>query len=157
MSSYADVAKHGPSQTDEEKKANPVPQLEDHSTVETADVTSDDHSINVVPSDYKQRDVKTETQAAGREREAELKAKKEELEKKTKKTVKKTENVLLNLGKDTRTYNVIDSLVVVLLGVAGYRKYREGQLDLQTVSIGVAGLGLFAGVQGFVQRWFSRQ
>lgn len=157
MSSYADVAKHGPTQTDEEKRAPAVPELNDSHSVETTNVTSDDHSINVVPSDYKEQEIKTETQAAQHDRDAELEAKKAELEKKTSKAVKKTENVLIAAGKDARTYNIIDSIVLVTLGVVGYRRYKEGQLDLQTVSIGIAGLGLFAGAQGYVQRWFSKR
>lgn len=157
MSSYADIAKHGPSQTDEEKRAPAVPELVDHTTIDTAPVTSDDKSINVVPADFKDQPVKTETQASQHDRDAELHKKKEEIEKKAKRAAKKTENVLLAVGKDVRTYNLIDSILLVTLGVVGYRKYRDGQLDLQTASIGVVGLGLFAGVQTFVQKWFSRQ
>lgn len=157
MSSYADVAKHGPSQSEDEKRASAVPELVDHTTVDTSAVTTDDSSINVVPSDYKDKDIKTEAQASQHERDAKIDEKKEELAKKTKKAVRKTENVLLSIGKDARTYNLIDSIILVTLGVIGYRKCRDGQLDLETASVGVLGLGLFAGVQTFVQQWFSRQ
>ena len=157
MSSYADVAKHGPSQSEEEKRAHAVPELLDHHSVETTPVTSEDHSINVVPSDFKEREIKTETQASQHERDAEIESKKAEVKKETKKALKKTENVLLTAGKDARTYNIIDSLLLVTLGVVGYNRYREGRLDLQSVSIGIAGLGLFAGVQGYVQKWFAKQ
>ncbi|CCG84256.1 protein of unknown function [Taphrina deformans PYCC 5710] len=160
MSSYADVASHGPPQSDKDKQANPVPQLDDHTAVETKDVTSDDHSINVVPSDFKDREVKTETQAAQHRKDdtaREVEEQGRRAARKAKEVGRKTENVLLSVGKDGRTYNVIDSILVVTLGVVGYRRYRDGQLDLQTVSTGVAGLVLFAGVQGYVQRWFSKQ
>lgn len=157
MSSYADVAKHGPSQSDDEKRAHAIPELVDHTTVDTASFTSDEKSINVVPNDFKDQEVKTETQAGQHERDAKVAEQKDELAKKTKKAVRKTENVLLAMGKDARTYNLIDSILLVTLGVVGFRQYRDGQLDLQTASIGIVGLGLFAGVQTFVQRWFSKQ
>lgn len=157
MSSYADVAKHGPSQTEEEKKAATIPELEDHHAVETTPVTSDSHHINVVPSDFREQEIKTETQASQHERDAELESKKAEVKKETKKAARKAEHAIIAAGKDVRTYNIIDSVLVVALGVVGYNRYREGRLDLQTVSIGIAGLGLFAGAQGFVQRWFKKQ
>lgn len=164
MSSYADVAAHGPAQSDEDKRAHPVAELQDHSTVDTKDVTTEGQSINVVPNDFREQEIKTETQASQHERDAvieeekqKLAERKAELEKKAKAAAKKTENALLAAGKDARTYNLIDSLLLVTLGVVGYRRYREGTLDLQTVAVGVVGLGLFAGVQNYVQRWFTRQ
>lgn len=164
MSSYADVAAHGPPQSDADKRAHAVPELQDHTTVDTKDVTTEGQSINVVPNDFREQEIKTQTQASQHERDdaaaaekKKLAERKAELEKKGKAAVRKTENVLLAAGKDARTYNLIDSILLVTLGVVGVRRYREGALDLQTVAVGVVGLGLFAGVQNYVQQWFSRQ
>ena len=70
--SYADAAASGPKQSPEDASA---PQLPEVINTETASISSlvdvDAPSVHTVPSDFLERDVQTETQAARREREKE--------------------------------------------------------------------------------------
>lgn len=158
MSSWAEVASHGPVQTEEEKKAHAVPIIISQDSPDTTNVVDESHSINVVPADFKESKVQTSTQVHGDhigEAEAKLRedaaAALEASKKETKKAAKKAENVLLTVARDQRTYGVIDAVVLVALGMAAYRRYKDNALDWKTASVGVAGLGLFATAQGFVQ------
>ena len=117
-------------------------------------------------SDYTDSEIKTRTQEAGRKKEAiieemerlkaEADSKAQELKKKGREVVKDPKSAAIKIGRDVRTYNLIDSIVIIAVGVAGYRKYRAGELDVRTIGVGVLGLGIFAGVQKVVQDWFRR-
>jgi hypothetical protein len=174
MSSYSEVASHGPQQSASEKAANTVESLVDHSAKpsKTADVG---HSVNVVDSGFKDQDIKTETQAKGREVEAktqeleqEAKDKAQRAEKKVKeeagkakegakKAGRKAENALIAAGQDDRTYQILNAVLFASLGFVGYQRYQAGRLDWTHVGLGALGLGLLVGVEGQVQRWMQGQ
>lgn len=174
MSSYADVASHGPAQRASERAAPPVAGLVDTSSTAPSALPREGQSISVVEPEYGSSPIKTETQAAGHAREEETRrreAEEAEAEEDKRRAARAAEKVKreagslaarakrtgVSVGQDVRTYNLIDSVVLVAVGVVGYRRYRAGVLDLKGVGIGVLGLGLVAGVQGWVQAWFRRQ
>ena len=143
-----------------------MPQLVDHSTA-TTELPHEGQSISVVDSSYPQSDIKSETQKAQHEKdklaEEARKLKKEASEKaerakaKSHDLLKDSKSVAVKYGRDTRTYNLIDSIVLVAVGVAGYRRYKEGRLDYSVVGISILGLGALATAQGYLQAWFRRQ
>lgn len=163
MTSYAEIASHGPKQSSADRAAPSMPELVDHSTPTTA-LPHEDQSISVVESGYRDASIKTETQRLQHEKDdaaetlkRETKDKADRLNAKSRDILARSKSTALKVGKDARTYNLIDSVVLVAIGVAGYRRFREGTLELRSVSVGVLGLGLLATAQGFVQSWFKRQ
>ncbi|ORY74138.1 hypothetical protein BCR37DRAFT_227507 [Protomyces lactucae-debilis] len=167
MSSYSEVAAQGPKQSDAEKAANAVPSLVDHAA-EPSTTTDAGQQINIVDSGFKERDVKTETQAKGRElaQEAEEKAKRAEGKVKdeahkakegAKKAGRKAENALIKAGQDDRTYQVLNAVLFAAVGFAGYQRFQSGRLEWTTVGASALGLGLLVTMEGAVQRWFEQQ
>lgn len=161
------MAKRGPQQTEEEKKANPLPELLPTDVPETHETIDVDSHIAVVPSDFKDREIKTDTQAHEHERRAheekiraqrekEVKAEAERIKRVAKEKTQKAQSALLSIARDVRTWNLVDAMVLIALGVLGYRRFKEGGMDWKVAGAGVAALGLFATAQSYVRQFFNR-
>jgi len=169
--SYAQAAAKGPKQTPEEKRAPAPPEVlhtDSPSTSSLVDVDSE--SVHTVPSDFKEHDVKTDTQAARLEREAEQfeaqaeekakKAKKEfaEKEKAAKEKAKKAE---AKLEKNSDNPVFIGNAVAVValsagLGFGAYRKYAAGELTWKVVAAWTGVVGLFAAGDYYLSQYLFK-
>lgn len=114
----------------------------------------DSPRVSSVPSDFESQPVKTETQAARIEREAQdakIKAEQEAKKAKSKATSK------LGKGKNEVQANPVffgNAAVVgvlgTVLGVGAYRKYASGELTWRTAGIWGGVVGLFATADYFL-------
>ncbi|KAF8544872.1 hypothetical protein BDD12DRAFT_813691 [Trichophaea hybrida] len=141
-SSYADIAASGPAQSAEEARANPVDEVipTDQSIESLIDVHT---GVAVVPSDFKEQEVKTETQAQRLEAEAaaaEERAIKAAEEKKKQTAVEEKEKEKKEPSKAEKKQAVKSNPIVlgnglgiaivsIVLGLGAYKKHQAGQLN----------------------------
>jgi len=153
--SYADIAAKGPSQSAEDARAPPVPEIErtDDSTSSLIDV--DSPHISSVPSDFESQSVKTDTQAGRIEhemedeaREAAADAKKKAVELKDKAKAKASKaGTRLKENSDNPVFignAVVVGILGTALGVGAYRKYIAGELNWKVAGAWAGVVGLFA-------------
>jgi hypothetical protein len=167
--SYAEAAAKGPKQTPEEAAAPPVPEIVPVETASTSSLVDVDlPSVRTVPSDFREQEIQTETQAARIEREQEAAAAAEEAaaavrSKKGKAKAKAGEADSWMLAKFSRLSddgakglaitNMVGFLgVSAFLGYKAWGLYEKGRLGWKEVGIGMGimtavGLGeaLFGG------------
>lgn len=143
-------------------RAAPVPSLQ-HSESETASLIDvDSPHVSSVRSDFEEQAVKTETQAARLEHEAEDKARakaakaeeaaKEAREKAEEKAARakaaaKKEAQKLKENRDNPVYvanTLIWGIGAIALAVGAYQKHTEGKLDAKLVGTTAAAVGAFA-------------
>ncbi|KAL2352500.1 hypothetical protein BJ546DRAFT_987929 [Cryomyces antarcticus] len=169
--SYAAVAASGPKQSDEEKRAPPMPEVE-HSDVETSSLVDvDSPHVSSVPSDYETQSVKTDTQAErmeheaeDRKRQAEQKAHeaKEKAAKAADKAKAKADEAADKMKKNSDNPVVVGNAVAVaavggLLGFGAYRKYTAGELTWKVVGAWAGVVGLFAAVDYYTSQYFFKR
>ncbi|KIW02242.1 uncharacterized protein PV09_06395 [Verruconis gallopava] len=110
----------------------------------------DSPHVSSVPSDYESQAVKTDTQAARLEREAEDAKMKAETE--AKKAKSKAQSKLSKGSKNVQNNPVFFGNAVLVgvlgtvLGIGAYKKYSSGDLDWKTAGVWAGVVGLFAGV-----------
>ncbi|KZM22726.1 hypothetical protein ST47_g6137 [Ascochyta rabiei] len=162
--SYADVAASGPKQSAEEVSTEPrapaVPQVEHTEDSVYSLVDVDSPHISSVPSDYESQSIKTDTQAARKEREEEIKN--------TAKEIRDSAAAKKDKAKDKARKNADNPVVLsnavglAVLGAAlsfgAYRKYSRGELTGKVVAawagvVGLFGLGDYYVSQYFFQRY----
>merc|ERR1711939_129825 len=117
-------------------------------------VDVDSPHVSSVPSDFESQSIKTDTQAARIEREAEdakIRAKQEAEKAKSKAASK------LGKGKNEVKANpvffgnaVLVGVLGTVLGVGAYRKYAQGELSWKTAGIWGGVVGLFATADYFL-------
>lgn len=124
-----------------------------------------DTGVTVVPSDFQEQSIKTETQAARIDLEEEAKER-ERVEAAEKKAHEKKESAKAKAKKEARTARkeledpvvaVNSALAVVtlgILGVGGYKKYQAGALTWKLAGLWTVGLSAFIGADYFASRWF---
>ncbi|KAK6343484.1 hypothetical protein TWF730_011073 [Orbilia blumenaviensis] len=146
MSSYAEVAARGGPQDPEEAAAPPVDEVipTDSSVASLVDV---DSGVSVVSSDFPNQPVKTYTQAERLEMEAAVEAEENAARQAAAKKRKggKSESDVVVWFKDPVHSGgaIVSTVLVVGLGVVGWRKYKLGQFSWATAGIGA---GILAGV-----------
>ncbi|KAJ5728160.1 hypothetical protein N7493_004490 [Penicillium malachiteum] len=154
--SYADAAAKGPKQSPEEARAPNVGGIykdESESTASLIDV--DSPHVNVVDSDFQERDVQTTTQAERIEREAAEAEQRRVREAAEKKAKAKGKGVGANASNPVYLTNaVIGALVGAGLGLGAYRKHAEGKLSWELVGLVSGAVGTFAVADYFVSKWF---
>jgi len=157
--SYADAAASGPPQSAEEARANPVPELmpTDQSVDSLVDV---DHGVSVVPSDFKEQEVKTETQAERIQLEAEkaeaaAKKKAEEEKKKLPKKSKKG-SPKINENPILASNAVIALALAAFLGYGAIKKHQAGQLTWKLAGMWGAGLAALGAADYGVSTWLYK-
>ncbi|CAL3967151.1 hypothetical protein PZA11_003549 [Diplocarpon coronariae] len=164
--SYAAAAAKGPSQTDEEKRAPAIPELEHTEASTSSLIDVDTESVHIVPSDFSSQPVQTETQRDRLEHEAELvkqrakeaSASKAKAEKDAKaKAMKARSN--LEANKDNPVYIGNAVAVVALsagLGFGAYRKYAAGELTWKIAGAWAGIVGLFATGDYFLSQYLFK-
>lgn len=163
MSSYADVAARGPTQTAEEARAAPVPELEQTESVESASLIDvDSQSVHTVPSDWQSQDVQTKTQRERLtiERELdEIKARSEEEYARAKKMGKKGARKIK--ANSENPIFVANALAVIglsgALGFGAYRKYVGGELTWKVVGAWAGIVGLFGVGDFYLSQYVFRK
>lgn len=144
--SYAEVAARGGPQDPAEATAPPVDEVirTDSSVASLVDV---DSGVSVVSSDFPDQPVKTYTQAERLELEAAVEAEENAARAAAAKKRKsgKSESDVVTWFKDPVHSGgaVVSTILVVGLGVVGWRKYKLGQFSWATAGIGA---GILAGV-----------
>jgi len=169
--SYAAAAAKGPKQTAEEKRA-PIPPEVIHS--ETASSTSlidvDTDSVHTVPSDFREHDVKTDTQAARLEREADrvaqkteedIKKARKEFAEKEKKAKAAAKNFSGKIEQNSDNPVFIGNAIAVIalstgLGFGAYRKYAAGELTWKVVAAWTGVVGLFAAGDYYLSQYLFK-
>ncbi|KAI5779268.1 hypothetical protein EDC01DRAFT_633961 [Geopyxis carbonaria] len=171
--SYAEAAASGPPQSAEEARAQPVPEIiPTESSVES--LVDVDSGVTVVPSDFEEQDIKTETQAIRLDLEAEAAEEAEEArqreieegEKKLKEAAPKPKKEQKEKAKKAastvKSYaeipvvalnGVIGALAAVSLGYGAYRKHSAGQLSWKMVGLWSAGVAAVAGADFAISTW----
>ena len=144
-----------------------MPQVE-HSDVDTESLVDvDSHHVNAVPSDFRQQQVKTSTQADRLEHEAEEKAQAAEAEARHKKqqardqaaaAKAKAERAAQKARSNSDNPVVVGNAVVVAalsaaLGFGAYRKYAAGELTWKVVGAWTGVVGLFAAGDYYLSQW----
>ncbi|KAI1623396.1 hypothetical protein EDD37DRAFT_681599 [Exophiala viscosa] len=177
--SYADIAAKGPKQSPEEVgccispliiRAAPVPSIE-HSEESSSLVDVDSPHVSSVNSDYKEQEIKTDTQAERIEHEAEDKARAAEQKTEAaaaetkKKAATKGKQVKDSLKKDGQKLSenrdnpvvignaLIWGLATVTIGYGAYKKQSEGKLDWQLAGTVAGCVGAFAVADYFGSKW----
>ncbi|KAG4444180.1 hypothetical protein IFR05_000277 [Cadophora sp. M221] len=169
--SYAAAAAKGPSQSPEEKRAPPPPELEHTDSPSTSSLIDvDTESVHTVPSDWSSQPIQTETQRDRLEHEAEIveerakkayaeaKVKAEKAEKEAKAKAKKARNNL-EANKDNPVYIGNAVAVVALsagLGFGAYRKYAAGDLTWKVVGAWTGVVGLFAAGDYYLSQYLFK-
>jgi len=164
--SYADAAAKGPKQTPEEAAAPPQPEVIPVETASTSSLVDVDMpSVRTVPSDFREQDIQTETQAARIEREEDAAAaaapKSKGRKEKAKAKADNADSWILskfsaltnNEAKGLALTNMVGFLSVsAFLGYKAWGLYEKGRLGWKEVGIGmgimsVVGVGeaLFGG------------
>ncbi|KAJ5736438.1 uncharacterized protein N7483_001563 [Penicillium malachiteum] len=160
--SYADAAAKGPKQTPEEviteyyiraPKVGGIYKDESESTASLIDV--DSPHVNIVDSDFPEKDIQTTTQAERIEREAAEAEQRRVREAAGKKAKAKGKGVGANASNPVYITNaVIGALVGAGLGFGAYRKHAEGKLSWELVGLVSGAVGTFAVADWFVSKWF---
>lgn len=134
-------------------RAPPLPEIEHTDVPEVHHLVDVDHPhVDVVDSDFKQHEIKTETQAERRQREQEERERAEqarraaEAKEKAKAKAREAEE---KLKKNADNPVVLGNAVAVgllgaALGIGAYRKYAAGELTWRVVGIWTGVVGLFA-------------
>ena len=167
MSYASAVADHGPKQTEAEKAAPQQVEIKSSSTHHTSAGAGDEVHGHIDVISREAADERDRlSQAAGRaasKAESEAASLKEDAKRagdsakaESRKVFKKADGIARRALKDGRTFNVIDAVVLSALGYAGYRRYKENRLGWQDVGLATLGLGVFAGVQNYLQAWFRK-
>jgi len=145
-------------------RAHAVPGLEVHESQTSSLVDVDSPHIVSVPSDYEEQEVKTETQAARMEREAEDKARaeakkaeqkaEEKAQQVKQKAAEKAKEAKAEVKKDARKLDenkdnpvfignaILWTVTAAAVGYGAYQKNKEGKLDIQLVGTVAAALGV---------------
>ncbi|KAA8906655.1 hypothetical protein FN846DRAFT_948274 [Sphaerosporella brunnea] len=167
--SYAEVAASGPQQSEEElthnrSRAPPVDEVipTDQSVESLIDVNT---GVAVVPNDFKEQEVKTETQAARIEIEAAAAedaaaAAAEdaaEKQKKAPKSEKKATAKSLVSNPICQGNGALLAILSVVLGVGVYRKHQAGQLTWKLVAYSAVGVAAFLGADFAVSSWLYKK
>lgn len=135
-----------------------MPQVEQSETSEASLIDVDQPHVETVPSNFTSQEIKTETQAAQHEREADDAAKpqagtnnQEQREQKRgtnqSKLRKNTDNPVL-LGNA-----VVTAALAGVLGWTGYRWYQQGVAGSKIFGGAIAAIGVFATADYFGSRW----
>jgi len=161
MSYAAAVAKGGP-QAPEDAAAPQVDSvIPETESVHLIDV---DSGVSVVSSDFPDQAVKTQTQAdridiekavAAEEDEARQKA--AAARSKAKAKGKEAAGEIQEFFKDpvNATNAICNTILVVFLGVAGWRKWKAGQLTWKVIGITTAGIAAYSTANFFASQWAS--
>lgn len=163
--SWAEVVAGGPPQSEEEARANPVDEVipTESSVGSLVDV---DSGVSVVPSDFLEQEVKTETQATRIELEGDVQAAKDaaieeeavahEQEEKAKK--EKGLGAKYFAGNPIAVINAASVAgVSVLLLVGAYKKRQAGALTCKLVGVWAAGLAAFGTADYFVSSYLFKK
>ena len=168
MSYASAVADHGPKQTEAEKAAPQQIQITPTTGAPSSDKTATDElhgRIDVISreaADERDRLTQAAERAASKAGDEAEDVKRDakkaagEAKEESRKVFKKADGAARRALKDPRTFNVIDAVLLSALGYAGYRRYKEGTLGWQDVGLATLGLGVFAGVQNYLQAWFRK-
>lgn len=174
--SYAEVVATGVPQSEEEARAPHVPEIipTDQSVDSLIDITT---GVAVVPSDYKEQEVKTETQARRLDLEAEQaeqeaqkatnpeRAEKKE-EKKEEKEEKKKGDENKEKEKCCKSYiknpiiqanGLVFAIATIAVGFGAYRKHQVGQLTCKLVGMWAAGFTAFLGVDYLISAYLWKK
>ncbi|GAB7337330.1 hypothetical protein MBLNU457_g2686t1 [Dothideomycetes sp. NU457] len=133
----------------------------------------DSPHISEVPSDYKQQEYQTETQAERHRLEEEAKEKRKEAEKKAeevkrqagieKEKAKEQAQKAEKVAKDNSDNPVVIGNAVTiaalggLLGFGAYRKYTAGELTWKVAGLWAGAVGLFGVADYFVSSYFFKK
>lgn len=165
--SYAAVASHNADQSPEEARAPPVPEIA-HEEPERATIDVDS-GVSVVPSDFLEQKIKTDTQATRIELEqealeaAEQRRVEEHLAAQAaKKKAKKYTGSGAAHGKSAEEVvalvnSVLGGVAAVVLGVGAYRKWSVGQLTWRTAGIWLGGAAAVGGVDFLLSRFYLQK
>jgi uncharacterized membrane protein YdbT with pleckstrin-like domain len=172
MASYADIAAKGPKQTPEEAAA-PRPPSVSVSDVETSTsslVDVDTPSVHTVPADFREQEVKTETQAERLEHEAKeaedrARAEADLAKKKAKRSAHKADNWLTsyfeNLSDGAAATLAVSNFVAVLglsgwLGYKAYGLYERRLFGWKHAGIGLGVLGVVGAFEGVFTTYLNK-
>jgi len=144
------------------RRAHPVPHLEEHGS-EASLIDVDSPHVQSVTSDYREQEVKTDTQAERMaqeaERDTEIEAKRAEdkaqdkAQEVKKKAAHKGKEAKAELKKEARKFDenkdnpvfignyVLWGLTAAAVGYGAYQRHSEGKLDVETVGTVALGLG----------------
>lgn len=173
--SYAEIASKGPKQTPEEAAAPQPPQIE-VADAETASSSSlidvDTPSVHVVPSDFQEQEIKTETQAARiehdrRQKELEAKARAEAdlAKKKARRKANQADNWMTRkfegMSEETSLALLAGNVLTIagissLVGYKAYGLYSRGLLDRKAVAIGLGVFGAVAAFESIFLQYFKK-
>ncbi|OBT43449.1 hypothetical protein VE00_06129 [Pseudogymnoascus sp. WSF 3629] len=169
--SYAAAASKGPRQSPEEARAPAPPEIEHSESASTASLIDvDSESVHTVPSDFKEHDVQTSSQAERIEREAEsLKAKaiaeerelKKQFAEKEQQAKEKAKKAAARIEKNSDNPVFIGNAVAVAalsagLGFGAYRKYINGELTWKVVGAWTGLVGLFAAGDFYLSKYLFK-
>jgi len=169
--SYAAAAAKGPKQSPEEARAPAPPEVireDSPSTASLIDVDTD--SVHIVPPDFKEQKVQTETQEARIEQEieqkeaqakAEAKRLEEEFTKKEKEAKEKARKAAHKAQANSDNPVVIGNAIAVVglsgaLGFGAYRKYAAGELTWQVVAAWTGVVGLLAAGDYYLSKYLFK-
>jgi len=158
--SYADIAASGPTQSAEEARANPVDEV--IPTDQSIDSLIDVHTgVAVVPSDFKEQEVKTETQAqrleaeaaaaeerarkAAEGKKARQAAEKEQEKKESSKAEKKQTAKSYASHPIVQANGLVFAIMSVVLGMGAYKKHQAGKLNWKLAGTCGLAVAAFAG------------
>lgn len=123
-----------------------MPQVEQTETSEASLIDVDHPSVETVPSDFQSQEIKTESQAAQHEREADDSTKpqadtnnQEQRQQKSGGTLRKNADNPVLLGNA-----VVTAALAGVLGWTGYRWYQQGVAGSKIFAGAVAAIGVFA-------------
>jgi len=165
MASYAAIASRGPKQTPEEAAAPQLAEIEPSET-SVGSLIDVDSGVSVVDSDFREHEIKTETQAHRREieeevaeEEAEARAKaesvKKDVKKKAKVAGKKAEDYTGNPVYATNA--VLSTILAITLGVNAYNKYKVGQFSWKLVGIYTGAIAAFGAVDFYATKFANQK
>ncbi|KAK4213415.1 mitochondrial intermembrane space import and assembly protein 40 [Rhypophila decipiens] len=172
--SYAEIASKGPKQTPEEAAAPQPPQIEvaSESVSSSSLIDVDMPSVHTVPSDFKEQEIKTETQAARIEhdkREKELvdkaRAEADLAKKKARRKAHQADNWMSRkfegMSEET-SWALLAGNALALAGISsvvGYKAYglySRGLLDKKAVAIGLGVVGLVGAFESVFLQYFKK-
>lgn len=139
-------------------RAPPPPEIEKTESISTSSLVDvDAPSVHSVHSDFPTQEIKTDTQAARLEREAEeaLARKRQQAASSSKK--EKREKAARNVSQNAQNPVYVGNAVIMTalgagLGYGAYKKHIEGKLSWEVAGIWAGAVGLFVGVDYFVSK-----
>jgi len=171
---YAAVAAKGANQSPEEARAPPVDTIIPNESASTTTLVDVDSGVSVVPSDFREQPVKTETQATRLELEAEAEAaaaaaaaeqrnqqngsSKGPSSKKAqaKKQVRQAEDYAEKHPMQVIN-TILGSVAVLALGLGAYKKYKVGELSWKVVGIWGGAAAAVAAVDILATRFYLKK